>query len=75
MLLSDLLPALSVNAELKITIIDGSNPVITFTAAGYSAINDDLAARTVSNIRIEDAKDVSIFLVPIDSGEPTDENP
>ena len=50
MTLGSLLEALKDNAGMKLSVFDGTEAVITFFAAGYQALSDELMARTVDRI-------------------------
>ena len=63
MTLSDLLVALSGNTDQFITLADGETELITFNAAGYEAVENDITARTVDKIVIVDPKRIKILLV------------
>lgn len=56
MTLADLLPALSKNASLNITLLNDDGELITFNAAGYESIESDLNAKVVKNIAIDSNK-------------------
>ena len=63
MTLADLLRKVSMNPELKVRIIDGNADIVTFNAAGYPAVNDELNARNVDKIIFaEDMKLIKIYL-------------
>ena len=63
MKLVDLLQKVSTNPELKIRIIDGNTDIVTFNAAGYPAVNDELKARDVEKIIFsEDMKLIKVYL-------------
>lgn len=63
MKLTDLLAALSSNANVNVTLIDGNdNPMITFNAAGYGAVENDLGTRTVKRIKITSGTAVTISI-------------
>lgn len=64
MTLADLLEKTSVNPELKVRIInDDGSDIITFNAAGYSAVNEELNAREVEKIIFaDDAKLIKVYL-------------
>lgn len=63
MILSDVLVALSVNANVNIVLVDDAdNQLITFNAAGYASIESDLGARVVKNIKINNAKEVIVSI-------------
>lgn len=63
MILSDVLVALSVNANVNIVLVDDAdNQLITFNAAGYASIESDLGARAVKNIKINNAKEVIVSI-------------
>lgn len=79
--LGDLLQKVSMNPELKVRIIDGNTDIVTFNAAGYPAVNDELKARNVEKIIFaEDMKLIKIYLEelppePDDEPEPDPEDP
>ena len=53
MTLSDLLVALSGNKNLFIKLVDSTgDPIITFDAGGYEAVESDLGTRAVSSVEI-----------------------
>lgn len=61
MTLSNLLPALAGNSVLNITLLDKTGKsIITFNAAGYEAIENDLAAYTVTNIDVISSSSISV---------------
>ena len=64
MTLADLLEKTSVNPELKVRIInDDGTDIITFNAAGYSAVNEELNAREVEKIIFaDDTKLIKVYL-------------
>lgn len=75
MTLTNLLEVLEGNMNLMLTIVDG-NPVITFDAAGASAISSELGLREVDRIGVETAEHFNIYLKAVVNDEvPTDDNP
>lgn len=63
MALTDLLVALSGNANLFVTLTDKTgSELITFNAGGYESVEGDLGARVVERISIESLNKVSISL-------------
>lgn len=71
MLLSELLKMISTNPEVKVTIIDDGTDIVTFNAAGYSAISEELNSRTVDKIIFAaDMKLVKIYLEKVVEPEP-----
>jgi len=63
MILSDLLVALSGNAQLYITLTDKTGvELITFNAGGYSSVESDLGAREVERITLDSLNKVAIAL-------------
>lgn len=59
--LQQLLTALKNNTSLNITLIDSSDKdMITFNAAGYENIENDLNTRIVTNIQVDSNKLVRI---------------
>ena len=61
--LSDLLVALSGNKNLYVSLLDSTdNPIITFDAAGYEAVESDLGTRVVKRIKINSPTSVSVSL-------------
>lgn len=75
MILSDLLSALSSNANVNVTLLDSNdNNLITFNAAGYAAVESDLGKRTVKRVKINTAQQVTISVddaAPEPEPEPT----
>ena len=66
MKLSEALAALSSN-KVAITIMDeNDNALITFDAAGYESIKDEISERNVKDILITAVNKVSISLKPDD---------
>ena len=67
MKLSDLLQKVSRNPELKVRIInDDNSDIVTFNAAGYPAVNDELNARDVEKIIFaEDMRLIKVYLEAI----------
>ena len=73
MTLGSLLEALEDNAGMKLSVFDGTETVITFFAAGYQALSDELMARTVDRIIFDDeAFFAGIYLEEVQE-VPTDE--
>lgn len=71
MTLGSLLEALKVNAGMKLSVFDGNETVITFFAAGYQALSDELMARTVDSIIFdEDMFFAGIYLEELPTDEP-----
>ena len=63
MALTDLLVALSGNANLFVTLTDKTgSELITFNAGGYESVEGDLGTRVVERISIESLNKVSISL-------------
>ena len=63
MALTDLLVALSGNANLFVTLTDKTgSELITFNAGGYESVEGDLGTRVVERISIESLYKVSISL-------------
>ena len=63
MTLQNLLPTLSKNASLNITLIDSDDTnLITFNAAGYTSVESDLFSRTVNRITVESNKSIVVKL-------------
>lgn len=63
MTLENLLPTLSKNESLNITLVDSDDTnLITFNAAGYGSVESDLFARTVSKITVNSNKSMLIKL-------------
>ena len=63
MTLSDLLVALSGNANLFVTLTDKTGvALITFNAGGYENVEGDLGAREVERITIDSLNKVAIAL-------------
>ena len=63
MTLSELLIALSGNKDLFVSLLDDNdNPIITFDAAGYAAVENDLGTRVVKRIKINGITKVSVSL-------------
>ena len=61
MTLLQALTALANNTDVNITISDAeSNKIITFNAAGYTAVDDAITGRTVNSITIISAQAVTI---------------
>ena len=61
--LSDLLVALSGNANLFVTLTDKTGSgLITFNAAGYESVEGDLGTRVIERISIESLNKVAISL-------------
>ena len=64
MYLSELLPKLSANANLNISIVESINGndvnIITFNAAGWASLDDDLKEKEVSRITVEGSKSITI---------------
>lgn len=81
MTLADLLQKVSTNPELKVRIInDDGADIVTFNAAGYPAVNDELKAREVEKIIFaEDMKLIKIHLqvipTPPEPEPEPDDNP
>jgi len=76
MTLGSLLEALKVNAGMKLSIFDGTETVITFFAAGYQALSDELMARTVDSIIFdEDVFFASIYLEAVQEVPTDNDNP
>lgn len=80
MTLANLLLVLEGNMNLMLTIIlDGGSRLITFDAAGASAISDEIGAMEVDRIGIDTAEHFNIYLKPEPNNnepeEPTDDNP
>lgn len=84
MFLSDLLPKLSKNPELKIRIVnDDGTDIVTFNAAGYPAVNDELNAREVDKVLLTEYSNLlKVLLQPIPTPpepepepEPTPDDP
>lgn len=72
MLLSDLLKALSGNANVNITLSDADNDgLITFNAGGYAAVESDLGKRTVKKVKIVSAQAVTIMLDAVSTNDDT----
>ena len=72
--LGKLLQRVSMNPELKVRIIDGNTDIVTFNAAGYPAVSDELKAREVDKIIFaEDMKLIKIYLEEVI--EPTPDEP
>ena len=62
MTLADLLRKVSMNPELKVRIIDDTTDIVTFNAAGYPAVNEELNARNVDKIIFaDDMKLIKIY--------------
>jgi len=71
MVLSDLLEKVSMNPELKVRIIDDNKDIVTFNAAGYPAVNDELNVREVEKIIFsEDMKLIKVSLKVVPEPEP-----
>ena len=63
MALTDLLVALSGNANLFVTLTDKTgSELITFNAGGYESVEGDLGTRVVERISIESLNKVAISL-------------
>lgn len=63
MKLSDLLAALSGNKNLYISLLDDSdNPIITFDAAGYDAVDSDFDERIVKRVKINTPTQITVSL-------------
>ena len=63
MTLANLLPALAGNNVLNITLLDKTGKsIITFNAAGYQAIEDDLGAYVVTSISVVSSSSVNISI-------------
>lgn len=63
MALSDLLVALSNNQKLYITLADlAGDALITFNAAGYESVENDLGSRVVKRVTVESPNAVTITL-------------
>ena len=63
MILLDVLQAISGNKGVNITLIDNEGTVlITFNAAGYKAVEEDICNRKVKRIKIESATDLTIYI-------------
>lgn len=61
--LQNLLPTLSKNAGLNITLVDSDDTnLITFNAEGYESIESDLFTRTVSKITVDSNKSMKVKL-------------
>ena len=61
--LTDLLVALSGNANLFVTLTDKTGgELITFNAAGYTSVESDLGTREVLKITLDSLNKVSIAL-------------
>ena len=61
MTLANLLPVLAGNNVLNITLLDKTGKsIITFNAAGYQAIEDDLGAYTVTSIGVLSSSAINI---------------
>lgn len=74
MTLGSLLEALKDNAGMKLSVFDGTEAVITFFAAGYQALSDELMARTVDRIIFdEELFFAGIYLEAVQE-VPTDDN-
>ena len=74
MTLGSLLEALKDNAGMKLSVFDGTETVITFFAAGYQALSDELMARNVDRIIFdEELFFTGIYLEEVKE-VPTDDN-
>ena len=74
MILSDLLKALSGNANVNITLSDADNDaLITFNAGGYAAVESELGKRIVKKVKVVSAQAVTIVLDAAE--ESTDPDP
>ena len=63
MTLLQALTALANNTDVNITITDAeNNKIITFNAAGYTAVDDTITGRTVNAITIISAQAVTISI-------------
>lgn len=63
MTLQNLLPTLSKNSSLNITLVDSDDSnLITFNAAGYTSVESDLFSRTVNKITVESNKSIVVKL-------------
>ena len=63
MTLQNLLPTLSKNSSLNITLVDSDDSnLITFNAAGYTSVESDLFDRTVNRITVESNKSIIVKL-------------
>lgn len=60
MTLENLLPTLSKNASLNITLVNDDGEMITFNAAGYENIESDLNTKVVKAITVDSNKLIKI---------------
>jgi hypothetical protein len=64
MTLGNLLPTLSKNTSLNITLLDdGDNEMITFNAAGWQNIEEDLTQYNVTKITVDSNKLIKVKIV------------
>lgn len=64
MTLGNLLPTLSKNTSLNITLLDDSdNEMITFNAAGWQNIEEDLTQYNVTKITVDSNKLIKVKIV------------
>lgn len=79
MTLASLLEVLKDNMDLMLTVLDGGVRVITFDAAGGTAISTELGSREVDRLGVESSDRFNIYLKDLppepEPEEPTDDNP
>lgn len=64
MTLGNLLPTLSKNTSLNITLLDDAdNEMITFNAAGWQNIEEDLTQYNVTKITVDSNKLIKVKIV------------